>query len=73
MPSEEEGLAKRTWSPRERAAVALCRGRCGTLLKLLQFVRGNDKFSKTAVQTDYDFLANIDGRKVCPLYVREAR
>jgi len=51
----------------------LCGGRCGSLLKLLQFVRGNDKFRKTAVQTDYDLLANIDGRKVCPLYIREAR
>ncbi len=73
----DEGTGKSyltcTWSPKGGLSSRLCGGRCGPPLKLVQFVRRNDKLCKTAVQTDHDFLANIDGRKVCPLYVRKAR
>jgi hypothetical protein len=41
-----------------------------TFLELLQFWRGNNKFCKTAVQTDHHILANINRRKVGPLHIR---
>jgi hypothetical protein len=37
------------------------------LLKLFQFGNGNEKFCITAIQTDHNFLADINRWKNCPL------
>jgi len=42
-------------------------GRRSYLFELVQFGNRDEKFCKTAVQTNHDFLANVNRRKNCPL------